>query len=53
LADVSEARAASIVRVIIALVTKYAPPKRRYNSTRLHSYISQKAVIIILAAIRT
>jgi hypothetical protein len=32
---------------------QYAPMKRRYTSTRLHQTIYQKAVIFILAAVRT
>jgi hypothetical protein len=45
LTDVSEVRTASIIRAMMDAV-------RRYTSTRLHGYTSQKAVIFTVAALR-
>jgi hypothetical protein len=62
LADVSEVRTSSIIRVmmearygwlLLLWWRQYAPPKRRLTSTWLHSATSQKTLNFILAAVRT
>jgi hypothetical protein len=48
--DVLDVRTASIIR---AKWRQYAPLKRWSISTRLYVLISQKAVVLILSAVRT